>query len=399
MKRTALLLLACAAALGCDLVPKPKPATPMLTVTPEAITLIQETKEICVKVAKTGIERMRTAEDLQRRAREEAVQAANNGSELPADDAVEVSASDVLDKYLKEEAAPEFAAVERATGLLHDLLPKVRDEAPREIHQAVQALFSSQEQVCSRVRNARPTRLNYQEALDYAVHDYDNAEAKLQAVYTVSATDAQYASNKYKPLLDEARAGNDSTAGASAMKPLSPEELRRQRKEWEATQKYQQEQQAQHDAAVARWRQREEKNEPMLGRIGTAPDMAARQSLSPERRAQSMQAWYAGYSGKVGPVRTALASYLSLRRGPLDKLTPVCQDLLAASSAITSDPAMFDLPDATAAKALKKAYTELQECARACVNGLDAEAAFRLASYQGAYSQATSALSSYGMQP
>ncbi|HEY4588425.1 MAG TPA: hypothetical protein VII86_04330, partial [Thermoanaerobaculia bacterium] len=84
MKRTA-LLLACLAALGCDLVPKPKPA-PMLTVTPETITLIQETQEICVKVAKTGVERMRNAEDQQKRAREEAVEAANNGGTLAAPD-------------------------------------------------------------------------------------------------------------------------------------------------------------------------------------------------------------------------------------------------------------------------------------------------------------------------
>jgi hypothetical protein len=55
---------------------------------------------------------------------------------------------------------------------------------------------------------------------------------------------------------------------------------------------------------------------------------------------------------------------------------------------------MFDLPDAAAAKVLKKAYTDLQECARACAAGLDAEAAYRLALYQGGISQATTALQS-----
>jgi hypothetical protein len=397
MKRTAPLLLACLAALGCDLVQKPKPA-PLLTVTPEAITLIQETKEICVKVAKTGAERMRGAEDQQKRAREEAVEAANNGGTLAApEESPSIAASDVLEKYLSDDAAPEIAAVDRAAGLLRDLLPKVKDEAPSEIAQAVQALSASEEQVCSRARNPRPTRLNYQESLDYAVHDYDNAEARLQAVYTVSATDAQYATNKYNPLLDEARAGGDhSTGSSSAMKPLPSEELRRQRKEWEATQ---QEQQAQHDAAVVRWRQREEKKEPILGKIGLAPAEAARQNLSPEKRTQSMQAWYASYSGKAAPVRTALASYMKLRRAPLEQVTPVCQELLTATSSLTSDPALFDLPDPGAAKVLKKAYIELRECARACVAGLDAEAAFRLASYQGAISQATTALQPYGMTP
>jgi hypothetical protein len=397
MKRTVLLLLVCAAASGCDLVQKPKPA-PVLTVTPEAITLIQETKEVCVKVSKIGVERMRRAEEDRQRAREEALAAANNGEDVREREIPPATApSDTLEKYLKE-AAPELAAVDRAGELLHDLLPKVKDEAPGEIAQAVRSLFSSEEQVCARARNPRPSRLNYQESVDYAVHDYDNAEAKLQALYTVSATDAQFALNKYNPLLNEARAGADGHEG-SAMRPLSPEELRRQRKEWEATQDYQQQQQAQHDAAVVRWRQREEGKEPILEKIGTAPALAAKQSMPPEKRAQSMQAWYAGYSGKVGPVRTALASYLSLRRASPDKLTPVCQDLMAASGSVVSDPSMFDLPDAAASKALKKAYTDLQECARACVNGLDAEAAFRLAGYQGAISQATTTLSQYGMAP
>src|SRR3954451_1797691 len=400
MKRTALLLLTCLATLGCDLAPKPKPA-PMLTVTPETITLIQETQEICVKVAKTGVERMRNAEDQQKHAREEAMAAANNGGTLTAPDAASSAApSDILEKYLGDEAAPEIAAVERATGLLRDLLPKVKDEAPPEIAQAVQSLFASEEQACSRARSPRPTRLNYQESLDYAVHDYDSAEAKLQAVYTVTATDAQYAANKYNPLLDEARAGTDHTTGTSAMKPLSPEKLRRQRKEWEPTQQYQQAQQSQHDAAVVRWRQREGKNEPMVGKIGLAPAEEARRELSPGERGAAVEGWVARYSGEVGPVRTAFAKYMSLRKGgSLEQLTPVCRELLTATSSLVSEPGIFDLPDVAAAKTLKKAYTNLQECARACVVGLDAEAAYRLAAYEGGISQAAAALQPYGVTP
>ncbi|HEY3570585.1 MAG TPA: hypothetical protein VGP73_21825 [Thermoanaerobaculia bacterium] len=397
MKRTAPLLLACLVALGCDLAPKPKPA-PLLTATPEAITLIQETQEICVKVARTGAERVRGAEDEQKRAREEALEAANHSGGLKPQDTPDLSASEILEKYLNDEAAPELAAVDRAAGLLRDLMPKVKDEAPPEIAQAIQSLLNSEEQVCARARNPQPSRLRYQESLDYAVHDYNNAEAKLQAVYTVTATDAQYATNKYNPLLDEARAGADRSTG-SGMRQLSPEELKKQRKEWEATQAYQQEQQAQHDAAVVRWRQREEGKEPVLAKVGSAPSLAAKENLSPEQRAQSMQTWYAGYTGKAGPARAAFATYLSVRRGSPEKVTPACQDLLSATTALVDDPTALDPPDPAAAKLLHKAYTELQACAQACVSGLDAEAAFRLASYQGAISQATTALQGYGMAP
>lgn len=399
MKRTILSLLICAALSGCDLAQKPKPAA-VLTVTPEAITLIGRTKEMCVKVSKVGIERVRNAEDEQKRLREEALEAMRNGGGKSSMDEIPSAEppSDILERYLNEEAAPEIAAIDRAGELIRELIPKVKDEAPPEIAQAVQALYAGEEQVCSRARSARSTRLNYQESLDYAVHDYNNAEAKLQALYIVSATDTQFALGKYNPLLDEARAGADTHSG-SRVATLSPEELQRQRREWEETQAYQERQQAQHQAAVSHWRQREEGKEPVLEKVGMAPDLAARQSMTPEKRAQTMQSWYAGYSRKVGAVRTALDSYMTLRRGPLEKLTPVCQDLSAATTAITSDPLMFDLPDEAAAKALKEAYNHLKECATACLNGMDAEAAYRLAAYKGAISQATAALQPYEMTP
>ncbi len=397
-KRTPLLVLPCLAALGCDLAPKPKPA-PLLTVTPEAVTLIQETQEICAKVAKTGIERMHATEEELRRARDEAVEAANNGGN-PVDEQLSQASmpSDVLEKYLKEDAAPELAAVDRATEILRDLLPKVKDEAPQDLTQAVQSLFASEEQVCMRARSPRPKRADYQASLDFALHDYNNAEARLQGLYTVSTVDAELAAHKYNPLLNEARAGADSHAGVSSLHTPPPEELRRQRKEWESTQAYQQEQQAQHDAAVARWR-REDRKEPVTEKISVAPNVAARMSLSPEKRAQGVRSWYNGYLAKAGPVRTALVSYMSLRRSSPDKLDPVCRDLMSATTTVISDPAMFDLPDVAASRILRKAYGDLQECARACVAGQDAEAAFRLSAYEGEISQAAAALQPYGVTP
>lgn len=398
MKRTALLTLICVAALGCDLVQKPKPA-PILTVTPEAITLIQETKDVCVKVAKTGIERMRSAEEQLQREHDEALEAArNSGDPLAVQKIPKMTVPpDVLEKYLGDEAAPELAAADRAAGLLRDLLPKVKDEAPREIHQAVQSLFASEEQVCARARSSRPTRLNYQESLDYVTHDYDNAEARLQGLYTVSATDAQFATNKYNPLLDEARAGTVPQASSAS---LSPEELRSQHKEWEATQKYQQEQQAQHDSAVARWRQREDRKESPLAKVDVSPELAAQRNMSHEKREQTVHSWYAGYTAKIGPVRTALSTYMSIRRGASpENLDPVCRDLLTATSTLVSDPKAFDLPDIALSRLLRKAFSDLQACAQACVNGQDAEAAFRLSAYEGEISQAATALQKYGVTP
>src|SRR4051812_23617929 len=62
-----------AAALGCDRLPG-KPAAVELIATPQAVTLIQEAKTRCVKVAKTGLEKLRDAEDEKRRKQEEALE-------------------------------------------------------------------------------------------------------------------------------------------------------------------------------------------------------------------------------------------------------------------------------------------------------------------------------------
>ena len=344
-----------------------KPAVVELIATPEAVTLIQETKKRCVKVAKTGLEKLRGAEDEKRRQQEEALESGRDDDPGPRW-ATANMAEATLEKYLNNEAAPEIAAADRAGDLIRGLMPQVKQEASPEITQAVQALFSSEEQVCQRVRNARPTRANYQENLDYVVHDYDASEARLQTVYTVNATDPQFALNKYKPILDQVRDSTDRHAD-SPMQPLTPDQLREQRQEWEATQELQQQQQAQHDAAVVRWRQREEGKTPMLAKVGRAPELAAKENLSPEKRQQTMQAWHAHYNGKAAPVRAAFASYMSDRRGPDAQLMPVCQKLLDCDGGADADTAALDPPDMTVARTLKKAYTELQECARACPNG------------------------------
>jgi len=387
------------AALGCGRLPG-NPAAAALTATPQAVTLIQEAKTRCVKVAKTGLEKLRDAEDEKKRKQEEALESGTDyapRSRWAAEN--EDTAEATLEKYLKEEAAPELAAVDRTDDLIRGLMPEVGKEASPEINLAVKDLLNNEEQLCQRIRGARPTRASYQDNLDYAVRDYDAAEAKLQLLYTVNATDSQFALSKYKPILDQVSASADRHSDGSPMRALTPDQLREQRREWEATQELLQQQQAQHDAAVVRWRQREEGKTPLLAKVGDAPELAAKENLSPEKRQQTMQTWHAGYASKIAPVHTAFASFMSNRRGPDAQLMPICQTLLDATAALNADAAALDPPDVTAARTLKKAYAELQESARACVNGQSAESAFRLSSYQGAIAQAASALQPYSLTP
>jgi hypothetical protein len=388
------LVLGLAAVLGCDmsLKEKPKPATDLIA-TPEAVTLIQAAKERCVKIARTGVERLRAEERVEQQPQDQ------NAGTTSAPGSPSAVTLDTLEAYFKDEAAPEGAAVDKAGELIRDLLPRVKSEASPEITQAVQALSVSQGLVCQRARTARPTETNYQENLDSAVRDYDTAEAKLAALYTVSATDAQFALSKFNPLLDEARTNTDPHAG-SPIKRMTPEQLSQQRKEWEASQELQQRQQAEHDAAVISWRRRQEGQTPTLAKVGMAPDLVAKSSLPPERKQQTMQSWSARYADKVAPVRTALASYLSLRRiGTPEQIQPVCQQLLDATTALNADGPALDSPDDDAARSLKKAYGDLQECARSCLSYQNAEAAFRLAAYQKELGDATTALQPFNVTP
>jgi hypothetical protein len=387
-----LLALGLAATLGCDAGPKEKakPATD-LTATPEAITLIEDAKDRCVKIASTGLERARTEETNEKRRQDDLAETSHISGKPTPPPAVSLT-QQALAKYLDDEAAPEVAAVTRADELIRDLLPQVKGEASAEISEAVRILSVDQDQVCQRVRNPRPTPTSYQESLDSAVHDYDTAAAKLATLYTVSATDTQFALSKFNPLLEEARNGTDRRAPTSSTRKMTPDQLSQQRKEWDASQELQQQQQAEHDAAVVRWRQRQDGKTPILTPVGVA--------RHEQKNQQTMESWSSRYAGKVAPVRAALASYLNIRRiGTPEQVQPVCQQLLDATTALNADAGALDPPDDGAARALRKAYGDLQECARSCVNFQVAEAAFRLASYQRSLGDATTALQPFNVTP
>ena len=271
--------------LGCG---SPQPAKSILTATPEAVTLIQDTQAICVKTAKAGVARFE--------------------EQSPSGDLVES-----LRKYFAGEAAPELAAVDKAGELISDLMPKVREESPRETVRAVEDLYEAQKQVCKMARTPRSSKLSFQDNLKYAINDYVEARDKLAALYTVPEADAQFARHKLSVPLEEARASVPAAPPETSVRVASAEQYARERQEWDKVQEYQARQQAEHDAAVGRWRAREEADkdgarQPLVSLAKTASPQTA------ETR-QTIQGWYAGYSAKVGPVRAALASYLEVRRG------------------------------------------------------------------------------------
>ena len=356
-------------ALGCD---PQKPVKTALTATPEAVILIQDTQELCVKTGKAGVRKFEE-------------QTANVGVE------------DFLRRYFAGEAAPDFAAADRATAMIDDLLPKVREEASAETATAIEDLAEARKEVCRAARTPRPSELNYEDKLRYATESYVDARDKLAALYTVPDADAQFARHKFEPLLDQARDAAPAAAPETAVRVASAEEYDRERQEWEKAQQYQARQQAEHEAAVSRWREREEsgkgdRREPLVG-------MASSSAPAPVQTQQTVQGWYAAYNAKAAPTRAALASYLEVRQGDPEDYQPACQELLNATSSLLADPAVLSSPDRMATQALKRAYAELRDCAQFCITNHNAEATYHLAGYQSALREATAALRPYSVAP
>lgn len=381
-------LLGATAVLGCHREPVKAAGSEV----PEVVTLIQDAEGRCARIARQGLERFQSAEEKQQRDREAATAAEKavaqaESPETPAA-APAPDPQSVQQKYLDEEAAPELAAVERAGELVRGMLPKVKEEVEPEVAEAIDKLFRSQEQVCERARTARPKRKSFQENLDYAVHGYEEARAKLEALYPLSDADVQFARHKLDPLLEAARAN-----AANQGRP-SPEQLAREQRDYAADQEFQARQQAEHEAAVSRWRQREE-----AGKGAAQQDVARVQGQQPEQMQQAMRSWYAAYAGKAKPVKTALGNYLSVRQATSEEVRDACQELLGATSSLLADRAALAAPDLVVRQTLQRAYGQLQECARSCAGGQTAEASFLLGSFEGSLREAAAALRPYAVNP
>lgn len=359
-------------ASGCDSKP---PAKVIITATPEAVTLIQDTEARCIKIGEKGVQRVQALPVM-----------------TPPNE-IHVAGQ----KYLEGEAAPELAVVDRANEIVAELMPKVREESSPQVVSAIEALIRAQEWVCKGARTAAFSSEKVQDILDHSISSYMIARDKLELLYKVPEADALFARRKYDRILEEVRASVPGPPADDVQVAAAEDRYARERREWEESQELQARQQAEHEAAVNQWREREEGNtksrSPVL--VSAAPQSGPKlEQLQPR-----MRTWYAAYAGKIGPVRAALASYLEVRRGTNEEIQPVCQDLLNATTALVDEPTALNAPDPAVNEALRRAYSELQQCAQACATGQNAEAVFRFSAYQSALRDAAAALRPYSVAP
>lgn len=172
----------------------------------------------------------------------------------------------------------------------------------------------------------------------------------------------------------------------------APEELARERREWEEHQKIVAEKEAAHQAALEQWRRKragreESASPPKVATAGAGP-------VSTE----DMRAWHASYAPKAAPVRSALARYLPVaRKADLDT-REICQSLESSTTTLLEDGALSS-PDRRVSRALKSAYEEFQGAAEACLDGNALEAHFRLRDGEAALRRAASLLDPYSLRP
>jgi hypothetical protein len=185
----------------------------------------------------------------------------------------------------------------------------------------------------------------------------------------------------------------DEPVPAAAVSSKSPEELAREKREWEKHQKIAAEKEAAHQAALEQWRRERAKREETvpgqkIGQVGQEPVSA-----------EAMKTWHAAYAPKAAPVRSALASYLPrVAKTDLDT-REVCQGLLDSTTSLLDDKTALDAPDRKVGRALADAYKEFQGAARACLAANPLEAHFRLREGEAALGRAASLLDAYSLRP
>lgn len=378
------------ACLGCGLTEPPPDAKPLVQGTEavrDAVALAMDNKDRCLGVGRGGAERLE----------EESLEYQRHPGAPPAEKSFR--------HYVEAEAAPELAAASEVTQTIDGLLPLVRQEASPELAQAVEELARAQRAICLRAGERMSTAASYEDRISQAVYDYESALAAVELRFPLAPGDRALAVARYRAATEEAADRARRTVeraegwrekeppAPAALPRKTPEQLARERREWEAHQKIAAEREAAHQAALEAWRREragKEESAP-LPKVAT-PGAAAPVS------AEEMRAWHASYAPKAAPVRSALARYLPLaRRTDLDA-RGACQDLLDSTTALLQDGALAS-PDRKVSRALQSAYEDFQGAARACLAANPLEAHFRLRDGEDALRRAAARLDAYSLRP
>lgn len=376
--------------LGCGLTEPPPDSKPLVKgqeAVRDAVALAMDNKDRCLEVGRGGAERLE----------EESLEYQRN----PGAPSPEKS----FRHYIEVEAAPELAAASETTKTIAGLLPLVKKEASPELAQAVEELASAQRVVCLRAEEKAFTAASYEDQISQAVYGYESALVAVELRFTVTPGDRALVAARYRSAIEEAadrarrtmeRAESwkkrDEPVPAAALPQKSPEELARERREWEEHQRIVAEKEAAHQAALEQWRRERAQREE------TVPAQKVRGVDEPVS-AEAMKTWHATYMPKAAPVRSALARYLP-RAAKTDLDTQeICQGLLDSTTALLDDKTALDAPDRKVGRTLEQAYKEFQGAARACLAANALEAHFRLRDGEAALGRAASLLKAYSLRP
>lgn len=178
----------------------------------------------------------------------------------------------------------------------------------------------------------------------------------------------------------------------AALPRKTPEDLARERREWEEHQKIVAEREAAHQAVLEQWRRER------AGKAESAPPPKVATPGAGPVAAEDMRTWHASYAPKAVPVRSALARYLPVARKTDLDTREICQSLEDSTTTLLQDGVLAS-PDRRVSRALQSAYKEFQGAAEACLDGNPLEAHFRLRDGEAALRRAASLLEPYSLRP
>jgi hypothetical protein len=371
----------------------------------EAVVLIRDNKERCLKIAREGSRIYETAESLLY---------PEKGYE-----SYDESPRGKLRSYLETEAAGDTAIVAAVEPLVQQSIARLDAANQGELTGQIRSLFQAQQQICrSVIKKSATTLAEYRREITPGLYAFTQAEQRLGARFKLTAEEKQRVLSQHRAALVqvattlgvtyEPMPDGGSLLEAAPQRAKSAEEYRQERLEYEEKLRRREEMQSVHQRSIEQWRNRERKDDgmPKVGLASSStvvPATSLRKPAAPPSPLQAaMESWHKDYALKAYPAKLAInrfhQAYDSAGGDPLF-LQPACQNLKGACDQLLATPGVLAAPDTQVKRDLEQAFSRYQAMAIACIDGQKQEATRQVAPARDALARANAMIKGYGLRP
>lgn len=357
----------------------------------EALVLIQDNKERCLRVSRDAAKVMEDAE---------AAPAGERYARTSGD-----SPRAQLRKYLESEVKSESYLIKAVEEIIRQSLSRMDRNQQRDLSIQMRSLFEAQQQLCRASSRSYVSSVeDYRGEVSASLYSYSQTEQRITSFFRVTDAERQRIHRQHEAaLVAMAQAVGGSYrpmvmgAGAYPARQKSSEEWERERKEYEEKLRRREQMQAEHQRSVGAWRDRGQDRETPSAGVSSQPTMVATPVLKPQAavtpRQKQMVAWHKDYAVKSYPAKLAIQRYLqALQSRNLQVIEPACRDLKAACDQLLAKRGVLYAPDPEVQRDLEEAYSRFQMVGTTCRDEQATSAA-------RAFDRANATLRTYGLQP